>query len=130
MCGGFVGNALSAANPKKVLKNPLQAAKDQYKSVDALNVGHRVNMGLGIGDKFSGAIYANADAAKKEAMDKANAISAARAKELAAANANVIDQKRRRKASSVLAKSGAGLTDTTNTVLSAAASYGKPTLGA
>lgn len=136
MCGGFVGDLVGAGNPMKVLKNPLSAAKSIYKLSEKTSVGAQVMNATGT-NYVGKAIYGKDDAqaaAEKAARDAANAdaqaAADARAQAANAYNADAIASKRRRRAGSVLSRSGAGITSTVDSVLAAAATYGKQTLGA
>lgn len=135
MCGGWGGDLLSASNPIKALKNPLGSLKKVYKLSEKTSAGAQVMNATGT--NYAGkAIYGREDAqaAADQAAADAQAASdkqsaQARADAAAAYNADVIAGKRRRKAGSVLARSGAGV-QSVDSVLAAAATYGKQTLGA
>lgn len=131
----------SGLNPFKssgggYFKNPLKAAKRIYRESENLSLG--ANVMNATGTNYVGkAIYGKEDA-EEAAKDKAQdaraadrkAAASARAEAAAAYNSEVIAGKRRRKAGSVLSRSGAGVSDPVTSVLASASTYGKQTLGA
>lgn len=119
MCGGKVGKVLGDANPLKVAKDPIGALKDTVKNTESINLGHRVNESLGVGDKFTDVLYGNADAAKKKAAAAQAEVDAQTAAEQAAQDAasaaagqTSLAQRRKTRTSSLLSGALGGNTST------------------
>ena len=109
MCGGKVGKVLGDANPGKVLSNPLGTLSKVAQDTESINLGHRVNTSLGIGDKFTGILYQNKiDAANNLATAQATAAAEAQAQQdaqdqaSAAAGATSLAQRRKGRVASLL----------------------------